>query len=79
MTELVVYEVIGYTEPHHFTLGEKEFVYVSQLLIEDANGNVIEKNLEVYTKDDWEDIKNTLVYVQKENVAKNIMVGDYYN
>lgn len=78
MTELVAYELVAYTEPHHFTLSEKEFVYV-HLVVEADDGQLKEMNFQTLTLEKWENIKATKTVYLKENVPQNIMVGDYYS
>ena len=78
MTELVPYEMIAYTDPHHFSLGEKEFVYV-HIVVEAEDGQVKEMNFQTFTVEKWEELKETRILYMKENVPQNIMVGDYYS
>ena len=78
MTELVPYELIAYTEPHFFSLGDKKFVYV-HIVVEADDGQLKEMNFQVFTLEKWENLKATKTLYLKENVAQNIMVGDYYS
>lgn len=78
MTEIVKYKLLFYNGLKHFKLGDKEFVYV-HLTVQSPNGERKEMNFQTFTKDKWEDILDKQVIELKENVAKNIMVGDYYS
>lgn len=78
MQMLVYYDLVAYHNYGYFTIGGKEFVQVF-VVWEDLNGNQKEEDFAIYTAKQWQNILKGKCILKKENVAQNIMVGDYYN
>ena len=74
----VVYDLVAYEQPHYFKLKNKEFVYVHITVAKKGEDEYIQMNHQVFTAKEWFDILKTQTLIKTENVALNIMVGDYY-
>ena len=70
-------ELVGYQNLHHFNLGNKKFVIVDLLILND--GKVEELNFQTFREEKWLEILDNKAIDIYECVPQNIMIGDFYN